>query len=184
MRISFNHGLIYATKATGRALQPKNQLSVLLHMYEFTNGTISHKAILPQERVMVHTVESVSETMVMLMKSTGTYVQRRIHVKLYRDIYIFAMRSCIASATERALNPDAIKKDIINLIEVECIKIYPKSFFKARDKEREYFTLACTQALDIVIKLNARFNTGTSDSEPRGYKNKGWFIPVTDNIFD
>jgi hypothetical protein len=120
----------------------------------------------------------------MLMKSTGNYVQRRIHVKLYKDIYIFAMRSCIASATEHASNPDLIKANIIRLIDTECSNLYPKSFFKSRDKEREYFSMACNHALDIVIKLNARFNTGTYDSEPRAYKNIGLIIPADEGVFE
>jgi hypothetical protein len=132
---------------------------------------------------MLTSVQSVSETMVMLMKSTGRYVYTRIYDKRYKDIYVETFKKCITAVEMSPHDCDRFKEDIIG-IRNSVDLVYKPTFFDKKKKEQEYYLLACEHALDIVIKLNARFNTGTSDSEPRGYKNKGWFIPATNNIFD
>ena len=132
---------------------------------------------------MFTSVGSVSETMVVLMKSTGRYVHARIFVKSYAEIYATTLKRCIA-AVESSPHSYETFRLAIEAIHNDIDSSLKPRLFNGLKQEREYYNTACTHALDIVDKLNARFNTGASDSEPRGYRNKGFLIPTNNNIFD
>lgn len=131
---------------------------------------------------MYSSVESVSETMIMLIKSTGRYVHTRIYNKSYAEIYINTLKRCITAIESNLHNYETFKIAIEAIRDDIDTSLKPR-LFNGLKQEREYYYLACDQVLDIITKLNARFNTGTSDSEPRNYRNKGILIP-NNNIFD
>ena len=132
---------------------------------------------------MFTSVGSVSETMVMLMKSTGQYVHARIYIKSHAEIYANTLKRCI-TAVEASPHSYETFRLAIETIRNDIDSSLKPRLFNGLKQEREYYNTACTHALDIIDKLNARFNTGASDSEPRGYRNRGFLIPARNNIFD
>ena len=131
---------------------------------------------------MLNTVESVSETIVMLMKSTGRYVHLRIHNQKYKEIYASALKKCIALVEANPSDFESYRFEIMQRENYEAYEYRP-SFWNKKTHERYYATMAARQALDIVDKLHGRFITGLSDTEPRSYKGKGIILPGDEGVF-
>ena len=131
---------------------------------------------------MLNTVESVSETMVMLMKSTGRYVHFRIPDQRYKDIYVSALKKCIALVEAHPSNLEFYRFEIMQREHYEAHE-HRATFWRKRTQERYYATLAARQALEIVDNLYGRFVTGMSDTEPRNYKGKGIILPGDEGVF-
>jgi len=132
---------------------------------------------------MFTSVGSVSETMVMLMKSTGRYVHAKIYNKFHAEIYANTLKRCIAAVESSPHSYETFRLSIEAISNDIDSSLKPR-LFNSLKQEREYYHTACAHALDIVDKLNTRFNTGASDSEPRGYRYRGFLIPANNNIFD
>lgn len=78
---------------------------------------------------------------------------------------------------------DMIKSRIAS-IKDEARMRYPKKIFNNREDEVNHYNLAVDQAMEIVRSLEARFITGTSDSEPRGYIGKGVIYHYDSLLFE
>ena len=128
-------------------------------------------------------IESVSETMILLMKSTGRFVCRRIPNKAHQDIYVKTMKRCIA-AVETDFNNYEVFLSHIESIDQDVDTSFKPRLFNKFSQEREYYHMACHHALDIVTKLNARFITGMADTEPRYYKGTGFYVPKDEGAFE
>lgn len=126
---------------------------------------------------------SISETMTMLMKSSGIYVYNRLTTHHGREAYRVAMKECISYVSCGLESMEMIKARIEGF-KAEAEHLYPKRLFNSRYEERRCHHMAINQALNIVNTLEARFITGQCDSEPRGYKNRGYIYNSNYNIFD
>lgn len=124
----------------------------------------------------------VSETMLILMKSTARYVHRRIQDKRSKDAYRVAMTACIDVLSSKWNNMDTIKQKL-NGVRDDASVLFKPTFFDKKKTELQYYHMACDHAMDIVLKLEKRFLTGDSDPEPRGYRNKGVYIYEDEGIF-
>lgn len=116
-------------------------------------------------------VLNISETMAMLMRSTGRYVHQRLGTSQGKEAYRLSMQECLNYVTSGLESIDMIKSKIKGHRN-EAIHLYTKSFFNKRIEEYRCHEMAIDQALDIVNSLEARFITGKGDSEPRGYRGK------------
>lgn len=134
------------------------------------------------ERVMSDSIESVSETIIMLMKSTGRYVHLRIHNQKHKDVYASALKKCIALVEANPTDFDLYRFNIMQRENYEAYEYRP-SFWNKKTHERHYATMAARQALEIVDNLYGRFVTGMSDTEPRNYKGKGIILPGDEGVF-
>lgn len=133
-------------------------------------------------RVIINSPDAVAETIILLMKSTGSYVAHRIHDKKFKDIYIAAMKKCI-SLVEQYDDFESYRFEISQREHYEAHEYRP-TFWNKKKQERYYALMAVYQALEIVDKLYARFITGMEDTEPRAYKGKGILLPSNEGIFE
>lgn len=127
-------------------------------------------------------VLSVSETALILMRSTGKYVYRRITTKQGKDAYRLSMVECIKVVSSGLENLDMIKTKVQSHLS-ETEHLYPKTLFNKRHEEIRYHEMAVYQTMDILESLEARFITGSCDSEPRGYRGKAIDIYEDESIF-
>lgn len=127
-------------------------------------------------------VLNVSETMAMLMRSTGKYVHQRLSTEQGKEAYKLSMRECLKCVTSGLETVDMIKTKIEGHRN-EATHLYVKSFFNKRIEEYRCHEMAIDQALDIVNSLEARFITGQCDSEPRGYRGKGIVYYEDETLF-
>lgn len=125
---------------------------------------------------------SVSETMAMLMKSTGHYVYHRLGTQEGKDSYKLSMRECIKHVSSGLESVDLIRSKIEGH-RSEAQHLYPAKFFNKRIEEHRCHYLAIDQALDIVNSLHGRFITGQYDLEPRGFRGKGILYYEDKSIF-
>lgn len=132
---------------------------------------------------MFTSIESVSETMIILMKSTGSYVANKIPDINHRTIYIEAMQRCIDLVTKYPNQYDFYRFELELRYNYELGAHTPR-FWNKKERERYYASLAPIQALEIVEKLYARFITGMSDTEPRNYKEKSLHVYADNNVFN
>ena len=117
-------------------------------------------------------VLSVSETAVMLMKSTGHYVYRRITTNEGKESYRAAMQECIDHVSHGYTSLDLIKAKVNGVYE-NASHLYPKRMFNKRLEELRVHQMAVDQALEILHSLEIRFILGGADDAPRNYKGKG-----------
>lgn len=118
----------------------------------------------------------------MLMKSTGRYVYHRLGTQETKAAYHLAMKDCIAYVSSGLQSLDLIKSKIEGL-RTEADHNFPNKMFNKRLEEKHCFNMAINHAMDIVNSLEARFITGQSDSEPRGYKGYGILYDNTEELF-
>jgi hypothetical protein len=104
--------------------------------------------------------------MTILMRSMGKYVYKNIISQKGKDAYQLAMRACIAYVTSDLQNMEIIKTKVSALKE-DIDHLYPKKLFNERGDERKHYCLAVDQAMSIITSLEARFLTGSADTEPR-----------------
>ena len=127
-------------------------------------------------------VDDITITILVLLKSTASYVHHRIGHQRGKDAYKEAMTSAISILKEGIQNLDIVKTKIISLKD-ETKHLYKPTIFNKRQEEIAYYNIAIDQALEIVSKLEERFIVGMSDLEPRGFKNKGIVILSNEGIF-
>ena len=117
-------------------------------------------------------VLSVSETIAMLMKSTGHYVHKRIVGDLGKKAYQVAMQECLDHVQHGYTNLDLIKAKVQGVYD-NALHLYPKRMFNKREEERRCHQMAVDQALEIISSLEKRFIVGGADDAPRTYNGKG-----------
>jgi hypothetical protein len=119
--------------------------------------------------------------MVTLMKGTGKYVANRILVDEHKLAYVRGMKTCIhfVTTTRDLVN----MKDAVISVNVNARQIYPATFFNPHKQEIKYAKMASQHALEIIEKLEARFITGTGDTDPRMFKDKGILIYKDEGLF-
>ena len=120
-------------------------------------------------------IHDASEMMLDLAKATANYIYRRIEYISYREAYAKGMAKCIETMKNTA-HSHSLMRTLVGSIERDLDKDYPQTFFKKFRIEREYYMLAVENSLDIINSIEGRFITGTSDSDPRFYKDKDLFI--------
>jgi hypothetical protein len=127
--------------------------------------------------------KDVSEMMLTLMKATGTYVYRRIENRArHREAYRLGMTKCIQEMTS---GRDDIQshRDVIVWQMGEVFTYYPNRFF-FKNENQKYYIMACQNALEIIDRLEARFITGASDTDPRMFRDKNLFYYSNEEIFE
>lgn len=117
------------------------------------------------------------------MKSTGRYVHRRIEKQSGKDAYRDAMRACIEFVSAGEYELSTVKAQIEGWKD-HLRHRFPNKFLSKRDYERRHHDLACQHALDIVNSIEARFITGSCDSEPRLLRGQGVVYYYDDSLFD
>lgn len=125
---------------------------------------------------------SVSETIVLLMKSTGSYVYHRLGTQEGKESYRLSMKECINYASSGLESIEMIKAKIEGH-RSEAQHLYPTKLFNKRVEEYRCHHMAIDQALDIVNSLQGRFITGQYDLEPRGFRGKGIIYYEDKSIF-
>lgn len=131
---------------------------------------------------MSTSIESTSKLMITLIKATGTYVARRIDNRRHRKIYLSTLKTCI-QLIEANYNSYENYKEGIDATLFHVDTLYKPQWFNGMKFERAYYTLACNQVLEIVESLYGRFETGSSDTDPKMFKNRGWIISGDDKLF-
>lgn len=125
---------------------------------------------------------SATETMLMLCKSTGNYVYKRIYVDKNRIAYKNSMSMCIDVLKQGLTNVDMIRLKVEGLRE-ESQHLFKKSLFNGRVDEINYHNMAISHTIDIINKLEMRFITGGYDPEPRNYRGHSLDVYDGSNIF-
>lgn len=116
------------------------------------------------------------------MRSMGKFVHRRLGSIEGKEAYRIAMQDCI-NYVSCGLESMTMIKAKIEGVRDEAQHRYPKKFFNKRIEEYRCHDMAVSHALDIVNSLEARFITGQSDSEPRGYKGYGIIYETNEELF-
>lgn len=115
---------------------------------------------------------SVSETMLVLMKSTGNYVHSRIAAESGKEAYKASLDECIKIVGSGLLSLDMIKSQV-EAHRAEAVHLYKTSLFNKRLEEYRCHEMAVDNALDIIRSLEGRFITGQSDTDPKFFRGKG-----------
>jgi hypothetical protein len=118
-------------------------------------------------------VLETSATAVVLMKSMGHFIVKRITDKKGKAAFHRAMASAIEVVSGESTSIGFIECKLADLHFNE-LDLYPKSLFNSREEERRCYALAVNTSLDILHSLNRRFITGQSDEAPRNYNGKGF----------
>jgi hypothetical protein len=130
-------------------------------------------------------IRDASELMLTLMKSTGTYVYKRIENRArHREAYKLGMTKCIEQMTESihvGHEPQYIK-DLLLLKEGDANSYYPDGLI-FKNENKQYYIMACKNCIEIIDNLEARFLTGGSDTDPRIFRNKNLFVYSCEDIF-
>lgn len=113
----------------------------------------------------------------------GRYAYSRIHSPKAKAAYINAMRECVKHVSSGLDNMDMIYARIES-VRSHTNEYYPTKIFSNREDERSNHILAVEHAMEIVKSLEARFLTGTSDSEPRGFKDRGIAYHYDPTLFE
>lgn len=119
--------------------------------------------------------QEVLELMLTLMRSTADYTHKRIESKDLKGAYQCAMTQCITYMKNTIYEKSCIFTawDRMNSVKVHINKFYPDHWYSFNNENRKYYTMAVDQCLEIVEKLEARFVTGASDTDPRMFRGKG-----------
>jgi hypothetical protein len=120
-------------------------------------------------------IQDASDMMLTLTRATANYIHRRIENLSHRNAYAKGMSRCV-DAMKSASFSHSLMREKLNLIEQSVDQEYKQSFFKRFRLEREYYLLAVENCIDIIDSIEARFVTGTCDSDPRFYKNKSLLV--------
>lgn len=118
----------------------------------------------------------------LLMKSTGHYVHRRILKERDKVAYVSGVKDCLLILTDEWASFDDMRTALANTNMVH--QRIPTRFMKSRKEERKYYVLAYEHALDIVNSLEKRYVTGSGDKEPRGIAAQGMVYFENENLFD
>lgn len=136
-------------------------------------------------------IKSTLESMIMLTKSTGSYVYRRITDSKARKAYETAIKMCLEHMEhELSFYKDDSDKGDLTLLKfkindiLESVDVrYPTTLFSTSGDLRKYHLIACDQVKEIVTNLEARFITGGSDLKPRELPYKGISLYENKSIF-
>ena len=126
-------------------------------------------------------MKPILDLTLILMRSTGRYVSKRIGNKLHVDIYTAFMKKAIHIVESNESYEHTLT--MLTHHKESAKGTFKPTFFNNKTRELYHAYLACDQAIDIVKQLHGRFITGLSDSEPRNYKGKGSLLPVENETF-
>lgn len=100
---------------------------------------------------------SHNDSALILLRSTGNYVHKRITQLKGKQAYRDCMRRCIELVTSYDLGTAQFY--ISEYMNAHSL-LYPKRFFNKRDEEIKYHKLACSNAIDILKSMRSRFVDG------------------------
>lgn len=140
---------------------------------------------------MNQNLKSTIELMMLLTKSTATYVHRRIMDSEARKAYELTIKSCLSFMEHELmlLSPEHVTynsfilKSKIKELSESAERTYEKTLFKSNHESIKYHKLACMQVAEIVNNLEIRFITGGTDFKPRNVPYKEIFTYENKSIF-
>jgi hypothetical protein len=127
-------------------------------------------------------IGDLTQIMLILTKSTGNYVYKRILSEKEKAAYRTSMDQCLSILNE-GFNNLSIMRTKIESLKEETLHLYVPTLFNNRKSEVVYHNLAIDQVIEIMFKLELRF-LGGGDIEPRHLKNKSLFTYTNSDTFN